>query len=68
MAATKVMRFWAVCLAMLGKLLASLGVSAAASAARREAALHERTPGSTARARPAPKRCTAPNRTPIQVR
>ncbi|MFE7284683.1 DUF6344 domain-containing protein [Streptomyces noursei] len=48
MAATKVMRFWAVCLAMLGKLLASLGVSAAASAARREAALHERTPGSTA--------------------
>ena len=40
MAATKVMKFWAVCLAVLGKLLASLGVSAAASAARREAAVH----------------------------
>ncbi|MFE0379954.1 DUF6344 domain-containing protein [Streptomyces inhibens] len=45
MAATKVMKFWAVCLAMLGKLLASLGVSAAASAARRDAALYERTLG-----------------------
>ncbi|MFB7635688.1 DUF6344 domain-containing protein [Streptomyces sp. NPDC056149] len=43
MAATKVMKFWAVCLAVLGKLLASLGVSAAASAARREAAVHQRT-------------------------
>jgi hypothetical protein len=41
MAATKVMKFWAVCLAVLGKLLASLGVSAAATAARREAALYE---------------------------
>ncbi|MFJ6747787.1 MULTISPECIES: DUF6344 domain-containing protein [unclassified Streptomyces] len=41
MAATKVMKFWAVCLAVLGKLLASLGVSAPASAARREAALYE---------------------------
>ncbi|UQA94406.1 DUF6344 domain-containing protein [Streptomyces halobius] len=41
MAATKVMKFWAVCLAVLGKLLASLGVSAAASAARREAAVYE---------------------------
>lgn len=39
MAATKVMRFWVVCLAVLGRLLASLGVSAAASAARREAAM-----------------------------
>ncbi|MCK7623796.1 DUF6344 domain-containing protein [Streptomyces sp. RS10V-4] len=48
MAATKVMKFWAACLAVLGKLLASLGVSAAASAARREAAVHERTPGSSA--------------------
>ncbi|MGG2462009.1 DUF6344 domain-containing protein [Streptomyces sp. RGM 3693] len=48
MAATKVMKFWAACLAVLGKLLASLGVSAAASAARREAALYERTLGSTA--------------------
>ncbi|MFH8628869.1 DUF6344 domain-containing protein [Streptomyces lydicus] len=45
MAATKVMKFWAVCLAVLGKLLASLGVSAPASAARREAALYERTLG-----------------------
>ncbi|AOP44955.1 DUF6344 domain-containing protein [Streptomyces lydicus] len=45
MAATKVMQFWAVCLAVLGKLLASLGVSAPASAARREAALYERTLG-----------------------
>jgi hypothetical protein len=45
MAATKVMKFWAVCLAVLGKLLASLGVSAAASAARRDAALYERTLG-----------------------
>lgn len=45
MAATKVMKFWAVCLVMLGKLLASLGVSAAASAARRDAALYERTLG-----------------------
>ncbi|MFH8567765.1 DUF6344 domain-containing protein [Streptomyces sp. NPDC017993] len=44
MAATKVMKFWAVCLAFLGKLLASLGVSAPAAAARREAALHEATP------------------------
>ncbi|MFG2140355.1 DUF6344 domain-containing protein [Streptomyces sp. NPDC048650] len=44
MAATKVMKFWAVCLAVLGKLLASLGVSAHASAARREAVLHARTP------------------------
>ncbi|MFB6438293.1 DUF6344 domain-containing protein [Streptomyces sp. NPDC056411] len=44
MAATKVMKFWAVCLAVLGKLLASLGVSAPASAARREAALYERGP------------------------
>ncbi|GAA2655106.1 DUF6344 domain-containing protein [Streptomyces lunalinharesii] len=56
MAATKVMKFWAVCLAVLGKLLASLGVSAAASAARREAALYERTLGSTA---PAPARPAA---------
>ncbi|MGW1377102.1 DUF6344 domain-containing protein [Streptomyces sp. NPDC002446] len=47
MAATKVMKFWAVCLAMLGRLLASLGVSAAASAARRDAALYERTLGDT---------------------
>ncbi|MFI2260037.1 DUF6344 domain-containing protein [Streptomyces tubercidicus] len=45
MAATKVMKFWAVCLVVLGKLLASLGVSAAASAARRDAALYERTLG-----------------------
>ncbi|MGW9080746.1 DUF6344 domain-containing protein [Streptomyces kronopolitis] len=45
MAATKVMKFWAVCLAVLGRLLASLGVSATASAARRDAALYERTPG-----------------------
>lgn len=45
MAATKVMKFWAVCLAVLGKLLASLGVSAAASAARRDAVLYERTLG-----------------------
>ncbi|MFE1174421.1 DUF6344 domain-containing protein [Streptomyces sp. NPDC058773] len=45
MAATKVMKFWAVCLAVLGKLLASLGVSATASAARRDAALYERTLG-----------------------
>ncbi|WP_043265122.1 DUF6344 domain-containing protein [Streptomyces sp. CT34] len=51
MAATKVMKFWAVCLAVLGKLLASLGVSAAASAARRDAAIYERTLGS---ANPAP--------------
>ncbi|GGU59430.1 hypothetical protein GCM10010211_25430 [Streptomyces albospinus] len=47
MAATKVMKFWAACLAVLGKLLASLGVSAAASAARRDAAIYERTLGST---------------------
>ncbi|MFD8543711.1 DUF6344 domain-containing protein [Streptomyces sp. NPDC059649] len=47
MAANKVMKFWAMCLAVLGKLLASLGVSAPASAARREAALYERTLGST---------------------
>ncbi|WP_222852477.1 DUF6344 domain-containing protein [Streptomyces piniterrae] len=40
MAATRVMKFWAVCLAVLGKLLASLGVSAAAAAARREAAMY----------------------------
>ncbi|BDM73609.1 hypothetical protein HEK616_70960 [Streptomyces nigrescens] len=45
MAANKVMTFWAMCLAVLGKLLASLGVSAPASAARREAALYERTLG-----------------------
>ncbi|GAU66538.1 hypothetical protein SSP35_03_01860 [Streptomyces sp. NBRC 110611] len=45
MAATKVMKFWATCLALLGKLLAALGVSAPASAARREAALYERTLG-----------------------
>ena len=43
MAATKVMKFWAVCLAVLGKLLAALGVSAPAAAARREAALYEAT-------------------------
>ncbi|MER6047659.1 DUF6344 domain-containing protein [Streptomyces sp. NPDC001793] len=48
MAANKVMQFWAACLAVLGKLLASLGVSAAASAARREAAIYEQTLGSTA--------------------
>ncbi|MGD3105435.1 DUF6344 domain-containing protein [Streptomyces sp. YGL11-2] len=47
MAANKVMKFWAVCLAVLGKLLASLGVSATASAARRDAAIYERTLGST---------------------
>ncbi|WP_310724119.1 DUF6344 domain-containing protein [Streptomyces sp. N2A] len=47
MAANKVMTFWAMCLAVLGKLLASLGVSAPASAARREAALYERTLGKT---------------------
>ncbi|MFI9050392.1 DUF6344 domain-containing protein [Streptomyces sp. NPDC053427] len=44
MAATKVMKFWAVCLAVLGKLLASLGVSAHASAARREATLYGPAP------------------------
>ncbi|ANZ17657.1 hypothetical protein SNOUR_21865 [Streptomyces noursei ATCC 11455] len=48
MAATKVMKFWAACLAVLGRLLASLGVSPAASAARRDAALYERTLGSAA--------------------
>ncbi|WP_411143362.1 DUF6344 domain-containing protein [Streptomyces sp. x-80] len=44
MAATKVMKFWAVCLAVLGRLLASLGVSAPASAARREAARYAPAP------------------------
>ncbi|MGW7249798.1 DUF6344 domain-containing protein [Streptomyces decoyicus] len=68
MAATKVMKFWAVCLAMLGKLLASLGVSAAASAARRDAALYERTlgngnAGTDAPGAEAPEavRCAAPD-------
>ncbi|MGW7577731.1 DUF6344 domain-containing protein [Streptomyces sp. NPDC054765] len=71
MAATKVMKFWAVCLAMLGKLLASLGVSAAASAARRDAALYERTlgngnAGTDAPGAEAPEtvRCAAPDRGP----
>ncbi|MFJ9416948.1 DUF6344 domain-containing protein [Streptomyces sp. NPDC101227] len=48
MAATKVMKFWAVCLAVLGKLLASLGVSAHASAARREATLGAPAPSTAA--------------------
>ncbi|MFG2830859.1 DUF6344 domain-containing protein [Streptomyces sp. NPDC048434] len=68
MAATKVMKFWAVCLAMLGKLLASLGVSAAASAARRDAALYERTLGNGNAGTDAPgaeapeaARCAAPD-------
>lgn len=68
MAATKVMKFWAVCLAMLGKLLASLGVSAPASAARREAALYERTLGkadagtdSPGDETPTPVRCAEPD-------
>ncbi|MFE3646326.1 MULTISPECIES: DUF6344 domain-containing protein [unclassified Streptomyces] len=56
MAATKVMKFWAACLAVLGKLLASLGVSAAASAARREAVLHERTLGGAAPGTALPER------------
>ncbi|MFD7105437.1 DUF6344 domain-containing protein [Streptomyces celluloflavus] len=58
MAATKVMKFWAVCLAVLGRLLASLGVSAPASAARREAARYAPaprtgTPAATSAAPPA---------------
>ncbi|MEW2432617.1 DUF6344 domain-containing protein [Streptomyces caniferus] len=71
MAATKVMKFWAVCLAMLGKLLASLGVSAAASAARRDAALYERTLGNENGGTDAPRaeapeevRCASPDRGP----
>ncbi|MCW7989611.1 hypothetical protein XF35_31295 [Streptomyces platensis subsp. clarensis] len=71
MAATKVMKFWAVCLVMLGKLLASLGVSAAASAARRDAALYERTLGKGNAGTEAPGgdapdmgRCTAPDHQP----
>lgn len=55
MAATKVMKFWAVCLAVLGRLLASLGVSATASAARRDAALYERTPGKESAGGEAPR-------------
>ncbi|MEU9115149.1 DUF6344 domain-containing protein [Streptomyces sp. NPDC048483] len=58
MAATKVMKFWAVCLAVLGKLLASLGVSAHASAARREAALDRPAP------RPAPPTIARPRTEP----
>ncbi|WP_411134680.1 DUF6344 domain-containing protein [Streptomyces sp. C10] len=71
MAATKVMKFWAVCLVMLGKLLASLGVSAAASAARRDAALYERTLGKGNAGTEAPGgdapdvgRCSAPDHQP----
>lgn len=71
MAATKVMKFWAVCLVMLGKLLASLGVSAAASAARRDAALYERTLGKGSEGTETPGgdapdvgRCTAPDHQP----
>ncbi|RXS86878.1 hypothetical protein EST92_04910 [Streptomyces sp. TM32] len=71
MAATKVMKFWAVCLAVLGKLLASLGVSAAASAARRDAALYERTLGKESAGTEAPGAevpkavgCGAPDRGP----
>jgi len=71
MAATKVMKFWAVCLAVLGKLLASLGVSAAASAARRDAALYERTLGNESAGTEAPGPevpkavgCGAPDRGP----
>ncbi|MEW1749169.1 DUF6344 domain-containing protein [Streptomyces angustmyceticus] len=71
MAATKVMKFWAVCLAVLGKLLASLGVSATASAARRDAALYERTLGNENGGTDAPGadapeevRCAAPDRGP----
>ncbi|MEV0373807.1 DUF6344 domain-containing protein [Streptomyces sp. NPDC050636] len=61
MAATKVTKFWAVCLAVLGKLLASLGVSAAASAARREAAMH----GDGARTTSDAARDAAPDRDPV---
>ncbi|MEU9122494.1 DUF6344 domain-containing protein [Streptomyces sp. NPDC048506] len=71
MAATKVMKFWAVCLAVLGKLLASLGVSAPASAARREAALYEQTldngsAGTDVPGGEGPKavHCTKPDRDP----
>ncbi|MFE3886470.1 DUF6344 domain-containing protein [Streptomyces lydicus] len=71
MAATKVMKFWAVCLAMLGKLLAALGVSATASAARRDAALYERTLGNGKAGSDAPEAeapeavsCAAPDRGP----
>src|SRR5438045_8875446 len=70
MAATKakVMKFWAVCLAVLGKLLASLGVSAHASAARREATLDERAarPVPPTLARPRTERpAPAPARVPL---
>ncbi|MFE7316693.1 DUF6344 domain-containing protein [Streptomyces sp. NPDC057555] len=60
MAATKVMKFWAACLAVLGRLLASLGVSAAASAARREAAVAERTAGGATPATARPEAAHGP--------
>ncbi|KIZ19514.1 DUF6344 domain-containing protein [Streptomyces natalensis] len=67
-AKAKVMKFWAACLAVLGKLLASLGVSAHASAARREATLDERAarPVPLTLARPRTERpASAPARVPL---
>ncbi|MFF4950856.1 DUF6344 domain-containing protein [Streptomyces chattanoogensis] len=67
MAATKVMKFWAVLLAVLGKLLASLGVSAHASAARREAALDGPAPRTAPPtiARPRTEPAPAPRSVPL---